>query len=247
MRIKLTLTYDGANYCGWQVQKNGVSVQAVLKSAVYDLTGENLSVTGSGRTDAGVHAQGQVAHFEVEKENIPPEKFAKALNARLPSDIRVIKSERVSENFHACKSAVRKTYCYTFYKSQVELPLKERYAVRIDESVDTEKMREVAKAFIGEHDFKGFCASGSAVKTTVRTIYNIDISETDGDLKIFVTGNGFLYNMVRMLSGALLLAGEGKLTKAQAEETLKKCERVLGAKTCPAKGLCLLSVEYDEK
>jgi tRNA pseudouridine38-40 synthase len=183
----------------------------------------------------------------VEKENIPPEKFAKALNVYLPSDIRVIKSERALEDFHAVKSAVKKTYCYSFYKSDVELPLKERFAVRIDCAVDVEKMRAVSKAFIGEHDFKALCSSGSSAKTTIRTIYNVDIVEKDDDIKVFVTGNGFLYNMVRILCGTLLMAGEDKLDLITAEKMLSTGDRTLGGRTCVAKGLCLISVEYADK
>ncbi len=247
MRIKLTLSYDGTAYCGWQVQPNGVSVQALLQSAVKTLTGETVTVTGSGRTDAGVHAQGQVAHFDANKENIPPEKFAKALNAHLPEDIRVIKSERVDDDFHSVKNAKKKTYAYSFYKSDVELPLKERYAVRIDSAIDVSKMRAVAKAFVGEHDFKALCASGSNVKTTVRTIYDIDIVESGVDVIVTVTGNGFLYNMVRILCGCLIKAGEGKLSYDQAEKMLLNGERTLGGRTCPAKGLCLKEVVYADR
>ena len=152
MRIKLTLGYDGTDYCGWQVQPNGITVQQKIEEAVFLATGENVRVTGSGRTDAGVHAKGQVAHFDTEC-TIPPEKIYKALNAHLPNDIRVFKSERAEQNFHACNSAKRKTYCYSLYLSEIENPLKERYAVKIDGKVDFEKMQETAKMFLGEHDF----------------------------------------------------------------------------------------------
>lgn len=245
MRIKLTVTYDGTAYCGWQMQPNGLTVQEVLQNAVFSVTGERVTVTGSGRTDAGVHAEGQTAHFDTEK-NIPPENFAFALNTYLPCDIKVIKSERASNNFDARKSVKKKTYRYTFYKSIVELPLEERYAVRVNTDVDAEKMRDIAAVFVGEHDFKAFCASGSGAKTTIRTVYGINVTENDNEIKIYVTGNGFLYNMVRILAGTLLSAGEGKISKADAERMLAECDRALCGKTCPAKGLCLVSVDYGE-
>ena len=244
MIIKLTVSYDGTVYCGWQVQPNGMSVQQVLEDALFAVTGEKLKVTGSGRTDAGVHAKGQVAHFEREKDNIPAEKYAKALNAHLPPDIKVLKSERAEDGFNACRSAKKKTYEYRFYISETELPLKERYAVHISNTPDLALIEECAKVFIGEHDFKCFCASGSSVKTTVRTIYDIDIEQKDGEIIFSVTGNGFLYNMVRSLVGTLLDAGYKRIEKEQLKDMLDKKERSLIGKTLPAKGLCLVEVLY---
>ncbi len=245
MRIKLTVSYDGTGYCGWQVQPNLVTVQGLLQSAIFELTGEMVSVTGSGRTDAGVHAEGQVAHFDTNSA-IPPEKFVFAINSKLPPDVKVTSSELVSDVFDACRTAKKKTYRYSFYKSQIELPLKERYAVRVDENIDVEKMRLVASALVGERDFKAFSSVGGSVKTTVRKVYAIDVMEKDGFVTIDVCGNGFLYNMVRIIAGTLLLAGEGKFTVADAKKMLESGERTLGGKTCPAKGLCLKKVEYSE-
>ena len=207
MRIKLTVSYDGTCYCGWQVQPNGISVQQTLEKAIELATGESVKVVGSGRTDAGVHAIGQVAHFDTES-SIPPQKFFKAINVHLPSDVRVLNSQEVSD-FDARKSAKKKTYCYTAYFGEVEKPLKERYALFLDTIPDIEKMKSAAKLFIGKHDFKCFNASGGGAKTTVRTIYNIDIEFGDGQMKVYVCGNGFLYNMVRTLVGTLLKAGYG--------------------------------------
>lgn len=243
MRIKLTISYDGTNYCGWQVQPNGVTVQQVLEDALKTATGESTRITGSGRTDAGVHAVGQVAHFDTES-SIPPERFYKALNAHLPQDIRVIKSQLVDENFHACTTAKKKTYEYSLYFSEVEKPLKDRYAVKIDKKPDISVMKEFALELVGEHDFKAFCASGSGAKTTVRTVYAIDIDGENDDIKITVTGNGFLYNMVRIIVGTLLLAGYGELDKSALKDMLKTGKRPVAIKTLPAKGLCLKSVEY---
>ncbi len=244
MKVKITLSYDGTNYSGWQVQPNGITVQEILETALEKLTGEKIKVVGSGRTDAGVHALAQVAHFEREKENIPPEKFKQALNTLLPNDIKIIESERATDDFDARKCAKKKTYVYGFYVSDVVLPLKERYRTQLENRVDVDKMIECANLIIGEHDFKAFCSSGTGAKTTTRTVYNIEIKENGNELDFFVTGNGFLYNMVRIIVGTLIGAGQGKLGKAEIEKMLSTGERSLGGRTLPAKGLRLLSVEY---
>ncbi|MBQ8426483.1 MAG: tRNA pseudouridine(38-40) synthase TruA [Clostridia bacterium] len=244
MRIKLTLGYDGTCFCGWQIQPNCDTVQERLENAVFAVTGEKVRVTGSGRTDSGVHAVGQTAHFDTDTKKVAPEKFYRALNAHLPESIRVYKSEKVSDDFDACRTAKKKTYRYFIYLSEVENPLKERYAVMIDDDLDVEKMRECASVFLGEHDFKCMCASGSSIKTTVRTIYNIDIEKSGQDITFTVTGNGFLYNMVRILVGTLVKVGKGEMQKEQVQEMLLAGKRSLGGKTLSAKGLCLMSVEY---
>jgi len=243
MRIKLTVSYDGTNYSGWQVQPNAVTVQQKLEEAVFNATGETVRVTGSGRTDAGVHAVMQIAHFDT-NSTIPPERFFKALNVHLPIDIKVLKSEAVSSDFHAVTSAKKKTYAYSFYLSETERPLKDRYAVKLDRAPDFKLMNECAKIFIGEHDFKAFCSSGSGAKTTVREIYDLKVTEVDGDIKLIVTGNGFLYNMVRIIAGTLLKVGYGEITEKEVGEMLSTGNRALGGKTLPARGLCLMEVIY---
>lgn len=243
MRISLTVSYDGTRYCGWQVQPNGITVQEQIEKAIFSATGEKVRVTGSGRTDAGVHAKGQVAHFDTES-SIPAEKFYKALNVFLPEDIRVLESCGRDQSFHACNGAKRKTYQYSFYVSEVENPLKDRYFVKLEKMPNLILMKEISTCFIGEHDFKAFCASGSSAKTTVRTIYDIGIKTCENDLVFTVTGNGFLYNMVRILVGTIIEAGYGKIKKEQVQKMLQTGERSLGGKTLPAKGLCLQSVEY---
>ena len=166
MRIVLGITYDGKNFCGWQIQPNGRTVQECIEKAIFKLTGEQVSVTGSGRTDSGVHALCQVAHFDIEK-GLPPEKYAPALNSVLPDDVQVLFSMQAPVGFHARFGAKKKTYRYTFYVSDVKLPLKEAYAQRII-TADVKKMQEAAKYLVGEHDFKCFLASNSSVKDTVR-------------------------------------------------------------------------------
>ena len=244
MKVKLTVSYDGTDYCGWQVQPNGVTVQEVLENALETVVGQRLKITGSGRTDAGVHAKGQVAHFETPFDNIPAEKFYKALNVHLPPDIKVLDSQLASDDFNARRSAKSKTYSYFCYLSNVEQPLKERFAVKLDRQPDIQKMQEVAKILVGEHDFKCMCSSGGGVKTTVRTIYSIDIEQKEDDITFSISGNGFLYNMVRIMVGILLDVGYGKLTKEYVEKMLSTGERKFSIKTLLPKGLCLMKVEY---
>ncbi len=245
MKIMLTVSYDGTNYCGWQIQPNADTVQERIEGAIFSLTGERVRITGSGRTDSGVHAKGQTAHFSVEKESIPAERYAKALNAYLPSDIRVLSSCAVLDSFDACRGAKRKTYKYSCYIWDIELPLKERYSVKLDSELDIELMKKGAKLFVGEHDFKGFCSSGSSIKTTVRTVYALDIDFDGLNLTFTITGNGFLYNMVRIIVGTLVKLGEKKCSLKDVEKMLLTGDRELGGKTLPAKGLCLESVLYN--
>ncbi len=243
MRIKLLVSYDGTSYCGWQVQPNAVTVQEKIEQAIFQVTGEKVRVTGSGRTDAGVHALGQVAHFDT-NSSIPPEKFFLALNIHLPDDIKVIKSELAEPDFHATRDAVKKTYRYSTYVSQSILPLRDRYAVQVEKMPDIKKMKETALILLGEHDFKCMSASGGGAKTTVRTIYSIDIIEKDGQIDFYICGNGFLYNMVRIMVGTLLKVGSGKIKKEDVIKMLSTGKRSLGGKTLSAKGLTLMKVEY---
>ena len=243
MKIKLTVSYDGTNYCGWQRQKNGLTVQQVLEEAVEKLTGKKATVTGSGRTDSGVHAKAQVAHFLTDA-TIPAEKFYLALNALLPDDIKVVKSELAGDDFHARFSAKKKTYSYNFYFSDVILPLKSRYACRTEEGLDFASMTLAANALCGEHDFAAFRGVGSSVKDTVRTVYEITFKKSEGGFSVFVTGNGFLYNMVRVIAGALLAVGKGEISADDIKAALKTGERNKAFKTLPANGLILEKVDY---
>ena len=245
MRIKLTVSYDGTDFNGWQPQTTGNTVQQSLENAVFELTGVAVTVTGSGRTDAGVHAKGQVAHFDIENCTIPPKNFARALNTKLPPSVRVIESVLADENFNSRKSAKRKTYSYNFYISNTELPLKERYATRLEKAPNFSLMEKACSAFVGEHDFKAFCASGSSVKTTVRTIYSVDLKVADGEFSVKICGNGFLYNMVRIICGVILDVGYGKKRVEDIEKAFADGRREKLGKTLPAKALVLESVEYE--
>ena len=249
MRYVMKIAYDGTEYAGWQRQKNALSVQEALENAIETALGVNVRVTASGRTDAGVHAAGQVCHFDSDTLTVPPEKMPDCLNRFLPSDIRIVDGWGADVNFDSNRSAKRKTYCYSLYVSKREMPIKERFAVRIDDAPSIESLQAAAKLFEGEHDFKAFCASGSAVKTTVRTVYEVKVEESESfgsrDIKIYVTGNGFLYNMVRTMTGELLDLASGKRTVESLHKAYETGERGLLGKTMPAKGLLLLNVNYD--
>ncbi len=243
MRIKLIISYDGTNFWGWQKQKNGVSIQETLEKAIETACGEKVVATASGRTDAGVHAEAQVVHFDT-NSTVPADKFYKAINPFLPSDIKVLSSCFVDDSFNARKSAKKKTYCYKFYFSEVDLPLKDRYAVRLSEEPDFEKIQKTCSLFVGEHDFKAFSSTGSSVKTTVRTVHSVDVERQNGGFSISITGNGFLYNMVRIVSGVLLDVGYGKIDKEDILLAFETGKREILGKTLPAKGLTLVEVKY---
>lgn len=251
MRYVLTVAYDGTAYAGWQRQKNALSVQEVLETAIQTALGETLRVTASGRTDAGVHAAGQVCHFDSDNITVPPEKMPDCLNKFLPDDVRITMGWGADEQFDSNRSAKRKTYCYSLYVSEREMPLKDRYSVRIDAAPSRMLLQEKARLFEGEHDFKAFCASGSSVKTTVRTVYEVRVEEGESfgsrDIKIFVTGNGFLYNMVRTMVGELLDLANDRRTEESLLLAYQTGKRELLGKTMPAKGLTLLQVQYKEE
>ena len=250
MRYVLKIAYDGTAYAGWQRQKNAPSVQESLETAIQTALGEEVRVTASGRTDAGVHAAGQVCHFDSDTFSVPPEKMPDCLNRFLPADIRILEGWGADEGFDSNRSAKRKTYCYTFYEAEREMPLLERYAVRLESAPNKEILQQKAKLFEGEHDFKAFCASGSSVKTTVRTVYEVRVEEREAFgcriVKIFVTGNGFLYNMVRTMAGELIDLAINKRTEESLFTAYQTGERGLLGKTMPAKGLILMQVIYSE-
>lgn len=243
MRIFIKIEYDGTDYSGWQIQPNQATVQEQIEKAIFTLTGKKSSVTGSGRTDSGVHALGQIAHFDTES-TIPADRFASALNQYLPKDIKVIESWQVEGDLHARFSAKKKTYQYKIYISKQARPLCERYFARVDYELDADKMNEASKRFIGEHDFACFLASGSEVKDTVRTIYNAQVERAENEITFTVCGNGFLYNMVRIMVGTLVKVGAGKLKIEEIDEILSSKSRERAGLTMPPQGLTLVSVEY---
>ena len=243
MRVFIKIEYDGTDYCGWQIQPNAVTVQEEIEKAIFTLTGEKCSVTGSGRTDSGVHALGQIAHFDTNC-SIPAERFAPALNQFLPDGIKVVESYEVSADLHARFSAKRKTYQYKIYISKHPRPLFERYFARVDYELDADKMNEASKRFIGEHDFACFLASGSEVKDTVREIYSARVERVGNEITFTVCGNGFLYNMVRIMVGTLVKVGSRKLKVEDIDNILASKSRENAGFTMPPQGLTLVSVEY---
>ena len=252
--IKLIIAYEGTKYCGWQTQKNGIGIQEVISDAIQKLTNEKVCLNASGRTDAGVHAMGQVANF-TSNATIPPERFALALNSFLPEDISVISSEEVANDFHARYSARGKTYRYYIWNCSRKSAIVANITCYIPQMLDVSKMVEAAELFIGEHDFASYMAQGSSVKTTVREIFDATVTEvqnpfdlSDGKMICFeITGSGFLYNMVRIISGTLVEVGQGKRSKEQIVHSLEKGERTLAGQTLPPEGLFLCKVNYEKR
>ena len=251
-RYLLVVQYDGTDFCGWQRQKNGVSVQETLENAIFNGLKTRVTVTGSGRTDAGVHAMGQVCHFDAEGLTIPAEKMKDAINPHLPQTVKIISSALAPEGFHARFSAKEKTYEYTYLFAATDLPLYSRYAAHVNVKVDISRMQTAVKTLLGTHDFHAFCASGSSVKDTVRTVSAAEITFLpftknggEGLMKIRVTGNGFLYNMVRIIAGTLLEIGQGKREESAFTTAIETGSRKALGKTAQGKGLSLISVKYQ--
>lgn len=242
-RIKLTVAYDGTNYCGWQVQNNGVTIEEKLNKAIADLTGEEIAVIGASRTDSGVHALGNVAVFDTDTR-IPAEKIALALNQRLPEDIRVQKSEKVSQDWHPRYADSIKTYRYQILNRKIPNPLRRFDTYFIYSDLDIEAMRKAAAYIVGEHDFASFCSAGSQVLTTIRTVYSLDIDVEDDLITIQITGNGFLYNMVRIIAGTLLQVGKGIYPPKHIADIITARDRSMAGPTAPARGLTLVGIEY---
>ena len=242
-RLYLIVEYDGTAYCGWQRQQNGPSVQQALEEALSRLTGEHIAVTGSSRTDAGVHAMGLCAHFD-SATRIPAEKIAFALNTMLPEDVRIRESSLAPEGFHARYSAAGKVYRYRFYNSRHASAIGRQYAAHVPLVLDEGRMDEEAQALCGTHDFAAFAASGSVVKSTVRTIYRAQVRRSGDYVTLTVLGNGFLYNMVRIIAGTLMEVGTGKRERGAIARAIETGDRLALGQTAPAQGLTLRQVLY---
>ena len=240
--IKITIQYNGKNYCGWQKQNNSPGIQGTIEKAIFDITREEVKITGSGRTDAGVHALGQVANFKTNSQ-IPVDRIPNALNAKLPKDISIVKAEEVDEDFHSRYSAKKKTYRYQVYNSLYRSPIYADISYPVKYDLDIDKMKKEAKSLIGTYDFKGFMSSGSSVTDTVRTIYNIEVSKSEDLIIIEIEGNGFLYNMVRIIAGTLVDIGRGRITENMST-IIKSKSRSMAGHTAPAHGLFLKKVDY---
>lgn len=244
-RVRIIVEYDGTSYVGWQVQPNGVSVQQRLNEAVFAVTGERVALHGSGRTDSGVHARAQVAHFDT-TARMDAGKFAVAMNMHLPRDIRVLYSEETSSDFHARFSAKEKSYRYTVQLGPHAHVFTRTTALHVHTPLDLATMREAADAVLGTHDFVAFMSAGTTIENTVRTLYASQWTERGCYLHYDVTGNGFLYNMVRILVGTMLEVGSGKRKPASLLRALLQADRSLAGPTAPPHGLTLTRVRYSD-
>ncbi len=243
-RVKLVVAYDGTNYHGWQVQDNGITIEEVLNRTISELVQEDIKVIGASRTDAGVHACGNVAVFDTESR-IPGDKFSFALNQRLPEDIRIQESCEVDADFHPRYADTVKTYEYNILNRRFEMPSKRLYAAFCYYPMDIERMNQAAAYLVGEHDFKSFCSAGAQVQTTVRTIYAVNVTKEDDMVHIRIAGNGFLYNMVRIIAGTLMQVGTGLMEPEQVKEILEARDRSKAGPTAVAKGLTLVEIRYE--
>ena len=242
--IKLTIEYDGKDFYGWQKQPNKLNIQGEIEKAIYNITKEEVDLIGSGRTDAGVHALGQIANFKT-NSNISIEKLPLALNSQLKNSIIIKKAEVVDERFHSRYNAKQKTYRYIINNSQCGTAIYRNLEYCFPIELDVEKMKEATKYFEGEHDFKAFKSSGTSGKNSVRTIYKAIVKKEGERIIIELTGNGFLYNMVRIISGTLLDVGMGKIAPDEIEDIIESKDRQKAGKTLPAHGLYLVEVLYN--
>lgn len=241
-RVMLTVAYDGTNYHGWQLQPNVRTIESVLNDALSALFHEDIRVIGASRTDTGVHAMGNVAVFDT-NARMPADKVSYALNQRLPEDIRIQSSKEVSLDFHPRHQNSRKTYEYRILNREFPLPTQRLYAHFTYVPLDAALMQQAADYLIGEHDFKSFCSVNTAAETTVRTIYDLNVNQQGDMITIRVTGNGFLYNMVRIIAGTLIEVGRGSLEPDRMPEILEALDRTRAGPTAPACGLTLVGYE----
>jgi tRNA pseudouridine38-40 synthase len=245
-RILLKIAYDGTNYHGWQVQKNASSVQETLQDAMEKIFASRPDLHGCSRTDSGVHANEYYCHFDVDN-NIPCNQLVRALNTYLPSDISVSSAEDKDINFHARYSAKSKEYLYKIYNCQIPNPFYDRYCLQVAKSLDVDRMNRVAQNFTGTHDFKGFCSIKTTAEDTIRTIYDCKVEKSDNDkdiIEVKISGDGFLYNMVRIIVGTLLFVEFGNIDEKDIPDIIKSGDRKRAGKTISPKGLYLNKVEY---
>lgn len=240
---KITIEYDGTNYAGWQRQKNGVSVQEKIEDAIFSVTRKNIKIIGSSRTDAGVHAKGQVANFYLDTR-IPVSKIPMALNSHLPEDIVILSAEEMPDDFHARYCSRGKSYTYTIMNRKIPPAYLRNYMAFCSYDLDIGKMKDGASYILGCHDFSAFKSSGSSVKTSVRTVKRLDVVKNGDIIKIYIEADGFLYNMVRIIAGTLIEVGRGTYPPEHVKAIIESKDRKLAGKTACAKGLCLEKVFY---
>ena len=244
-RVKIIVAYDGTNYCGWQVQPNGITIESVLNHHLSELLGEEIHVIGASRTDSGVHADGNVAVFDT-SARMPAERISYALNTRLPQDIRIQDSCEVPSDFHPRFQRTVKTYEYRICNRKFPDPCSRLYSLFYYWELDVEQMKKAAAYLVGEHDFTSFCTKKEEVTNCVRTIYSLDIEKNGDQIVLRIRGNGFLYNMVRIITGTLLRVGGGLIKPEQIPEILAAQDRSAAAETAPAHGLKLVKIEYPD-
>ncbi len=244
-RVKLTVSYDGTNYCGWQVQPNGITVQEVLNRALSELLKEEIRTLGASRTDAGVHARGNVAVFDT-SARMPAEKISFALNTRLPEDIRIQKSEEVPADFHPRFTSTVKTYEYKILNTTFQDPLRRLDSFHWYGPLDLEQMQKAADRLTGTHDFRGFATAKGPDDNTVRTIFGTELKKEEDMIRFRITGDGFLYNMVRIIVGTLMEVGKGAMDPEQIDRILETGNRELAGPTARALGLTLIEIRYPE-
>ena len=243
-RYRIDVSYDGSEYAGWQIQPNGVTIQQKIEAAIRQLTGETVKLHGSGRTDQGVHARRQVAHFDLDHAR-PAGPLVRALNALLPPDIRVLAARRAVPDFHARRSAVSKEYRYFIWNAEIVPPFVRRYRTPVRNPLDVESMRKAAAHLVGRHDFAAFTANPNRlVESTVRSVTRLQIARRGAEIVIAVESEGFLYKMVRSLAGFLIRVGEGAVPPSAAADILSSKERTARVPTAPAAGLFLWHVRY---
>lgn len=243
-RFKMIVAYDGTNYNGFARQPNGITIQETLEEAISKIVQHEVRTLGAGRTDQGVHAKGQCVTFDSETR-VPEEKLARAINSQLPLDISVKSVEEVSMDFQPRFGAKRKTYRYQILNSQVRDPFLYKYSLQYPYKIDIERMQEAANQMVGEHDFACFCSAGSSVKDTVREIYSIEIKKHEDLITVDICGNGFLYNMVRIIIGTLLRVNEGKLSTGDIIKIINGKDRQKAGPTVPPQGLTMLDIIYE--
>ena len=242
--IKLTIEYDGKDFNGWQKQKSKLNIQGEIERAIKEITNEDAELIASGRTDTGVHALGQVANFKT-NSSIPIEKIPIALNTKLKRSIRILNAEEVPDRFHSRYNCKRKTYRYIINNSQNGTAIYRNLEFNFPQELNVDLMNEAAKFFFGEHDFKAFKASGTSSKSSVRVIYDAKVYKNDERVIIELTGNGFLYNMVRIIAGTLIDVGTKKIMPIQIQNIINSKDRSMAGKTLPPNGLYLVKVEYE--
>lgn len=241
--IKLIIEYDGKGFNGWQKQPNKLNIQGEIERAIEEITGESIDLIASGRTDAGVHSLGQTANFKTESK-IPIEKIPIAINSKLKQSIIIKSAEEVDERFHSRYNVKSKKYRYTINNSKYGSAIYRNVEYHFPIKLNIENMQKAAKYFEGEHDFKAFKASGTSSKSSVRKIYKAEVIKNEDRIYIELTGNGFLYNMVRIIAGTLLDVGMEKIEPEEVLNIIESKNRMNAGKTLPAKGLCLVEVTY---